>query len=84
MTVTIVNVIADQNQTAHWMVSVSLSVYYTKLHPKQPITFLFTMELMKGISQHAITTIQNRSDIVNAWMRENRCGTLVLITIYHG
>ena len=65
---TTANVIADQNQTVHWMVSVSFNVYYhTKLHLQHPITALFTVELLKGSSKHGITTVKNHSSTVNAF-----------------
>ena len=48
------------------IVSVSLSVYYTKLHLQHPIITLFTMKPLKGSSEHGITTIKNRSHNVNA------------------
>ena len=66
MTTTTANAIADQNQTAQSMVSVSLNIWYTKLHLQHPATALFTMELLKGSSKHDVTTIQNLSDTVNA------------------
>ena len=90
MTTKTANITADQNQTAHWMVSVSLIVCHTRLLLQHPVTALFTMELLKGTSKHCIKTIQNLSDTVNAWKRliyQNMCGTyksMVLITIYHG
>ena len=74
---TTANVIADQNQTVHWMVSVSLNVYYhTKLYLQHPITALFTVELLKGSSKHGITTVKI---IQVPWMHFK-----VLITMYHG
>ena len=66
MTTTTANAIADQNQTAHSMASVSLNISYTKLHLQHPATALFTMELLKGSSKHDVTTIQYLSDTVNA------------------
>ena len=72
------NVIPDQNRTAHWMVSVSLDVLYTKLHLKHLATVLFTMELMKGSSKCGTITKKNLSYTVNTLMKlsyQNMCGT---------
>ena len=54
------NVIADQNETAHWMVNVSLSLCYTKLYLRSLIT---TSEW------HGVTNQKNGLETVSAWIR---------------
>ena len=41
-------------------------VLYTNLHLKYPIIALFTMELLEGSSKLGITTIETRSNTLNA------------------